>query len=841
MFSPKLYTVKKYPLKFLASHHFELDIDETTDRQFYVNQQDNLLFRQIRLITKDNDTFQKYITFVNCKGFSSHKDILTELVLNGYRFHSAPFTISERSASMTRNQILSFADASIAQELDKRITMDISPEKIVLSKYYAYRGLMLSSCHCLENYFPKIIIVPDYYRTIPDQHIKYARDKETEFTDKNGRKRTWKEKEIAEKTADIKINVFDGSGIHHPSISRQVEKLIGSDTAMSSILWRAPYIKGVTNEMDYETFYKERRITEITDLWGVRHDISQPMIIMTESMYKGKAYFSHYKDRRDWEEYWRRFHKYEHCLGVAKWNYSTKEEPAYTRANYQILQDLDLDYEDFASLATYSMDWIENIIRGDPFHTCCFLGLTPDCAPNWNPYLRAVTKNPEMFKEASIRSYFLSLVKKYRDEFKCGKLWLKGAFKFLVADPIMLMEHIAGLEPVGCLGERECFSFDENGRILGETVIERNPHICKSEHVILNGITNPLLEKYCGHLSNTCIINGKSITPQRLNGADFDGDLVLVIQNEILQKGIDKNAPIVIDIEDKSTVPEEENTLENRVAVILRSINSLIGETSNCATGYHNKMPKTKEQKQKYESYIDLLSIINGKAIDFAKTGVLFPIPRHIAKYGRPLPFFMKYAGPYYAKQKKFSCSRSNLNRLCFEIEKWDKTLRFKKTYHDFDYSIMVDSSLPIPENVFREIEAVYLEFCREMAQLGKDQAMVRNYEKYKEELKDWITPDEAAQFEINWKYYYELYRERCLKICPDERLLANIAVILCYETYPSKNKKFLWCVAAEGILKNIRQVPFKLPYRDDSGTLEYLGKKYSLGHKTDKKEEING
>ena len=105
---------------------------------------------------------------------------------------------------------------------------------------------------------------------------------------------------------------------------------------------------------------------------------------------------------------------------------------------------------------------------------------------------------------------------------KCGKLWLRGSFKFLVPDLIMLMEHIAGLPLKGALEAEEFYSFDRTGTTLGERLIERNPHICKSEHVILKGVTNPLLEKYCGQLVNTLIVNCKSITPQRLNGADYD-------------------------------------------------------------------------------------------------------------------------------------------------------------------------------------------------------------------------------------------------------------------------------------------------------------------------------
>lgn len=91
---------------------------------------------------------------------------------------------------------------------------------------------------------------------------------------------------------------------------------------------------------------------------------------------------------------------------------------------------------------------------------------------------------------------------------------------------------------------------------------------------------------------------------------------MLVVDNEMMMSGVDRNASIVIDVDDKMTTLEEEDTVENKIEVILRGMNSLIGETSNCATAYHNKRPKTDEQKKIYEGFVDLLSVVNGKNID---------------------------------------------------------------------------------------------------------------------------------------------------------------------------------------------------------------------------------
>lgn len=821
MFAPKLYTVYKIPLKDIYEADFDMNLPSAELRKYKIRQQDGSLLRQLRLISGDEDRFNRYIIFVNID--KKDDQIIKDIVLNGFTLNGTHFSMSERSASMTRTGILSFVDDSVIEELDRRITMGITFDKIVLSKYYAYRGLLLSACHMLEGFMPKIIVVPDYEGLVKDQHIKYAYDDSIEFVDSEGRDRTWVQKNIGQKVADIEINAFDGCGIHHPSISRQVEEILSAES-MTSILWRMPYIKGVTHEMDYEAFFESNGIHQICDIWGVWHDFSEPMIILTESMYKGFKYFKTYGDERDWELYWDRFEQYQHCIGIAKWNFTAEEEPVYTRGNYQILQDLDLPYEEFRTLANDSVEWVDKIIHGDPLHTYCFLGMYADKHKAKNDYVAAILKNPEMIKEASVKGYLLNLLAKYKNEMKCGKLWIKATFKFLAPDLIMLMQHIGGMELTGCLEADEFYAHSKNGIYDGEFLIERNPHICKSEHVVLNGIHNEMTSIYCSHLDNVCMINSKSITPQRLNGADFDGDLVLVVDNKLMMKGVDRGAPVVLDMEDKITAMAEEDTAENRAALVLRTINSLIGETSNCATGYHNKQPKSEEVRKKYESYVDLLSIVNGKAIDYAKTGVLYNIPKHIAKYSKPLPYFMKYASDYYGSLNTFSHAPSNMNRLCKDLEAWFKTQRYSSGSRDFDWTIMIDPSIDVEEELQKQINAIYLEFCKEMSSLQHDQMRVR---KYGDEN---LTSYDAQNFTINWGYYYDKYRDRCLEICPDIKKLANATVLTCYQYHPRKNNtKFMWRVAGEGIVSNIAQTKFLLPIRDKAGEYEYLGKKYSF------------
>lgn len=832
MKSPKLYSIRKLRLTYIIENNNNINISYKEQKLFEVKQSDNMLFRQVRLITGDKNDYNKYIVFVDCTGWKSKEKELREILTNGFKLNGITYVPTEKSASMSRNAVIGFVDKSIEEELNKRITMDMEIKKTVLAKLMGYRGLFFSGCFCLENWYPNIVVVDDYSKIIPNQNIKYLVDIEKPYTNKEGKSFIWKEKGIKEGNHDVKINLWDGSGIHSPEVTKYVREQIQPKENPTSILWRLPYMKGMTHEVDFKKWFRsESGKGFIIDIFGLIHNIKDVDMIITKSFYKGYGYLKKENNYKDWLIYWEKFKKHNHCVGVATWNYSFENEPKMTKSSYQILQDLDLEFEEFIQLADYTKEWIDKIINGDQIYTYCFLGLFADHTKPSNDYMIAILKNPEMLKEESVRKYLIDLLRKNIDLMKCGKLYLKGAFKFVVTDLIMFLRYISGMDVEGVLKHDEFYSVDFNGVCLEERIIERNPHISKEEHLILQGTNHPLFEKYCSHLSNVCQLNGYSLSLPRLNGADEDGDKIFQIDNSIIKSGIDRNIPIVIDIEDKITALEEEINTKNIIDCTIRSMTSLVGESSNCATCYHNKSPQTEKQKNKYLEYINILSIVNGKAIDYAKTGVIFNIPRQIAKYSKPLPYFMKYAGNYYKILKKFNKSQSNMNRLAWDIEKWHKNIRFKRVYKDFDYNIMIDKSIPFNQDKFDKLEQLYLEYLKQMKELGKQNAIGKNYEKYREyfDYNDGLTKEEVINTSINWNYYYDLYKEKSKEICPNKKELANLAVKLCYKKYPKKNKKFIWVVASQGIIDNLKQIQIKLPIEDRNGDFEYLGNYYNL------------
>jgi hypothetical protein len=94
------------------------------------------------------------------------------------------------------------------------------------------------------------------------------------------------------------------------------------------------------------------------------------------------------------------------------------------------------------------------------------------------------------------------------------------------------------------------------------------------------------------------------------------GDIVLVNDHPLMLQGSDKNALITIDIEDKVTALAEDDTEIGRIALISRTTKNMIGEFSNYASVYLNRIPQKAEQKQRYDDFLSTISVTVGKSID---------------------------------------------------------------------------------------------------------------------------------------------------------------------------------------------------------------------------------
>lgn len=193
-------------------------------------------------------------------------------------------------------------------------------------------------------------------------------------------------------------------------------------------------------------------------------------------------------------------------------------------------------------MADKSVDWYEKIVSGDPIFTYCFLGALADNTEPLNHYVAAIIRNPDMAHEPSVKDYFHSLLDKYRNGFKCGKLFFDATFRFLLPDQIALMEAIAGLPINGCLDSDEFYSFDRRGVILGERALGRNPHICHAVSAILNNfdVAESTMESAANSANVAWEENEKYLDSIQGRLAQLDASFQ-VLSTDILSSGLVKS------------------------------------------------------------------------------------------------------------------------------------------------------------------------------------------------------------------------------------------------------------------------------------------------------------
>lgn len=832
MKSPKLLKVLKIPLTHIINNNFNLQLTNKEKEYYCVEQQSNQLFEFVQKLTNNYSNELIDIVFVECKNGSSKPKQLKQFLSDGFYINNMKYTLSVKSASMSRQSTVSMVTESISEELEKIILNGIELEETVLAKYLAYMGLTLSSSFSLgEDFTPYTIVVDDYEKIIPNQTVRCLSDRKKEYIDKNGIVKTYKEKIVTNSVVNVDVMPMDGWGCHSPRITSQIKNIINIKEYPTTVMWRNAYFKGLTSEIDFVGYCENVGVHEIEDIYGVNHSIYDIDIIATKSMFKGYNYYNKFgKTYEDWLYYLENCKKNGYTWRIAKWTYSFEEEPRATRNNYQHLQCLDINSDDFISLADYTKEWIEKIFNGDKVYLYTFLGLFGDKQKPLNSYMKALLKNPETSKDPMVKKYLSKMLKKNINQMKIGKIYMPNStFKTAIPDVVLFLEHITKQEPKGILEANEFYAVDINGVLKGEYFVGRNPKISKREQCVLKGSDYDILNKYASHLSNTVMINARSTIMARMQGFDFDGDNLLLIPNKLIANSIDMSMPIIMDTEDKATARKQKITKENIVENTIMSFKSLIGEYSNYASAYNNRIGKTQETKQKYQDFVDILSVCSGKALDYAKCGILYLPPPKIAKYAKPLPYFMKYISPYYANMKKFSYSPSNMNLLAYDIEKWERGLKkLTKSNNDaFDYSIMKDNSIPWNSETFLKVEELYKQFQYEFKELKKQQRMSYKNPEYYNYFGE-SSQEDVINTSIDWNDFFNKYKKLAKEVCKNEKELANYTVELCYQK-ESNDKSFAWVVSENGVLDNIVPIEHELPIYDPNGEYEYLGKRYSL------------
>lgn len=865
------YTLVKIPIKEIIDQNYNVVIsrDDEIKNEYLITQGTSLLFDQIERLRGRFAHHINEVILIVAKKNPKQEEYLRYILNNGFTYNGVHYSRFGKSASQGKDGITAFVCDEIFDELYKITQMDIEIEECVISKYEAQRCLPFSSCTLIHNYMPNIVIIDEYEKVLKNQLIKYVVERKREFVDKEtGKTKTYNAREIEEGYKDLKLSPFDGCGCHEYEFMSNVSEQLGLDYEAAGVQVRLPFIKGYSVYVPFRDILREWGYEYITDIYGNQHHIDTIDCIWNTSMFKGHKLFKDKYGSNAWIEYMNTIDKYQYKLGISKYSHHIKNLNKYTRMNFQYLQCLDLwnqkyidcfenrsmlDYDILDSnndgkiikLAKYTTSLFEKIIRGDKFYTYKFMGInnTEDYKPE-SKYLEAALVNDVMLKDPAVKQFIYRKLKKSIDEAKVGKIYCSGFYHTGVGDMIGYLQYAVGLEPIGCLKERELYSgnFDS-----GDIVSFRSPLVDPSEVNKIKIAHNDVAAKWFSHFKNQDIVmfNMYDISAPQQGGADFDGDIFFLCNEPIvIDSKIDKN--IILDIEDKVTAKPKKYNRENIVEYEVMTRDNRIGEITNVATSIENKYTTNEEIKELYSNYSSLLRIFQGKEIDFLKTGTRWQMSSGLRKHLKQLPYFLLYNYPkklktYNRLKEKNSeienkedrvklnayHSPSPMNELCDYICTWEK----KNIMWNNNLSDLMDTRVLIVNNdldlsdkkamkIVRRYVNDYADEIRKHLDVRKDNASSGDDDAYYNSM-DLIVK----------KFKNNLVKELGL----DEEIIANYVIKVSYNNF-SISKSFAWAAYGDYIIKNLKNNSnpkrnisiVEVPYKTND-SYEYLGKFYEF------------
>ena len=869
------YTLVKIPIKEIINQDYNVTIDRDTEikNEYLITQGTSLLFDQIERLRGKFASHINEVILVVAKKNPKQEEYLRKILKDGFTYNGIHYSRFGKSASQGKDGITAFVCDEIFDELYRITQMDIEVEECVISKYEAQRCLPFSSCTLIHNYMPNIVIIGEYEKTLENQLIKYVVERKKEFIEKEtGKKKTYNAREIEEGYKDLKLSPFDGCGCHEYGFMKTVSEQLDLDYEAVGVQVRLPFVKGYSVYVPFRKILREWGFEHITDIYGNEHCIDDVDCIWNISMFKGHKLFRDKYGSNAWVEYMNTINKYQYKLGISKYSHHIKNLNKYTRMNFQYLQCLDLwnpryiDYFEnrnmleydildsnndgkIIDLAKYTTSLFERIIKGDKFYTYKFMGInnTEDYEPE-SKYLEAALVNDVMLKDPAVKQFIYRKLKKSIDEAKVGKIYCSGFYHTGVGDMIGYLQYAVGLEPVGCLNERELYS---GNFCSGDIVSFRSPLVDPSEVNKIKIVHNEITSRWFSHFVNQDIVmfNMRDISAPQQGGADYDGDIFFLC-NEPVVVGSKIDKHIILDIEDKVTAKPKKYNKENIIEYEVMTRDNRIGEITNVATSIENKYTTNEEIIELYSNYSSLLRIFQGKEIDFLKTGTRWQMSSGLRKHLKQLPYFLLYNYPkklktynsLKEKNKKIENkedklklnayhSPSPMNELCDYICTWEKkNIMWDNNLRDLMDTrvLIVNNDLDLSNKKIIKIVRRYInDYAREIKEhweLHRNDDVAKKTNEYHDRY--YFTMDLIVeQFKKN------LSKELNL----DEETIANYVIKVSYNNF-SISKSFAWSAYGDYIIKNLKNNSnpkrnisiIEVPYKTND-SYEYLGKFYEF------------
>lgn len=635
------------------------------------------------------------------------------------------FVPFDRSNSMSRNYQMTFVNKNLItsddplKNIEKRLSLEMdfneSKVSIIPTKYSAYRGLSLTSGYRIDqnedfcfNEETVLVLGEEYIKTSMHNNIHTINAKI--FKDEGGKI----VKDDGANPKEFQTTHFDGEGLISPKYAAFINEQLDSSGGKqaTSFQIRMPFTKGMLHEVDFHGFMQEGVIknilcyenyedVEIIDYFEIPRKLSKAQIIMPASMFKLKDELKKYCDEHEEKDqmkfFFNQLRKFDHTLYISKTdlNFASTDR---VNLNYQFLNPLDMDRNEFSALVEEQVKFAVNILNDDKEARKRMLNLTVDSDvetedeesfetpghdSNYISWQAALDKNIEFANDNFIREKIKATGEAELKKIITGRIETKGVQRFLSDDLFCFLIYLAvctiNLKDKEIIKDNS--EYQELNSLRDKAMIYdyrayipewkplklhsrqcygmlRNPHLSRNEEVLIypfvptakslklaedsNGEPVDFYTKYLSHLSGVVMISYRSDVAATLGGADFDGDLVKIIDNKAVNNAIARGAyrrgdkyytrelPIAVipNITSSSGVPAVFGTKDyykNMCDEATGNFSNKIGQISNQAIAIaREEYFGTEDEKAdpQIKNKCATCTIITGLEIDAVKTGI---------------------------------------------------------------------------------------------------------------------------------------------------------------------------------------------------------------------------
>ena len=788
----------------------------------------------------------------------------------GFRVNGMRYVRLLGTSGGVKNSTIVFVSERLAPELRKRIDNGRNQDiEQIPAKLEAYRALTCSGS--IPVSMPNGILVVQDCETMFKEDVILLNDEGVD-------------EPVMEEVDDyeIKLNCSDGFGLMSPELAARWSQELNLGYVAGGMNTRFSWEKGMVFCFDFKEFAEKVAHKNIVkDAWGNEVDINQVELVLTVSMLK----------------LWKCYNSLEHYLQCCNENHYTfgitkvcpKELENWRGLNYQFLQSYNLSDEQIDELIGPTINELHDVIHGDYRKAIIFLrGMHVDetnAAVGKDDFVKALMIDKRMFDDPYVRRQIYDHIKRRLTDAKIGVIGVHSNYSIMSGDPYALCQSIFGLEVTGLLKKGEIYNRYWVDAGAERVACFRAPMTCHNNIKRMRIANSEEIAHWYQHTGTHTIMNAWDSTCQALNGADFDGDLIMITDNRILVDNIRPTKTIFcVQRKAEKRAVTESDLIASNVA----SFGDDIGRTTNWITSMFDVQSRFPEDSVEYKTLeyrIMCGQLYQQNCIDKVKGIACRPMPKAWYDYhGNALPenptendiekrkfnlriladkkpYFMKYIYPTlmtqmneYEKNANAKCLREFRVRLFDLLDADPQTLT--REQRDFIWYFKKCTPLGINNclinRICRRFEAEFDGVLMMNQSVGFDYSILKSdadysqsqyyevmklYSEYNKRLDDHATLTRRARADANDViFYYNLKREfavACARVCSNSKQLCNIILDICYRR--SGTKRFAWSICGADIINNLlekNEGMISYPVLDPDGDIQYSGYTFSMQRK---------